>query len=490
MTRKKIIFRSVALALLLVVAGLCLMISLHHTDLQKTRLYDSLQKVACCSRILYLGDSTALSFNPGEKDGRSTGSMLSVYYPGLCTGSINLASANARIWLKVLQSLPAYSAVETVVVTMDIRSFGPERILNDKSAKINRDITYLDGLWVGTVKRCLMHLNVFRQKSPEAINRQLEKIQNEEILKFPFESRINTTGKWLKAYNTRYLPPEQRLKQESTAGFIRALAFNIDTLNNPRIRDYDKILAYCKSRNLNVVFLLVPEDISRIESLAGKELSYLIHTNRELLVNRYRNKGAHVVDCLQSPAPEGFYGPQYKRVAFTSAGRQTLAKRLASEISLIYPEAFIERNSIRYFTNGFEFPAGWHSEGTITTEFAHSGRHSCLINSANPYSAAFRYQLGLLDPAKNRWVKACFWSKVTDSQHLPNLIFSIENQDAGTAHWEAFPVTTHDYEDWVYNTRGFVLPDYKTGDYIKIYFTNPNPANAYIDDLKIEFPEN
>lgn len=61
--------------------------------------------------------------------------------------------------------------------------------------------------------------------------------------------------------------------------YIKTYAFQIDTIQNPRIKDFDNIVALAKKRNWNLVFNLMAENIDKAESLVGNELVSFIKQN-------------------------------------------------------------------------------------------------------------------------------------------------------------------------------------------------------------------
>ena len=61
--------------------------------------------------------------------------------------------------------------------------------------------------------------------------------------------------------------------------YIKAYAFQIDTLTNPRIKDFNDIVKIAKKRNWNIVFNLMAENTEKTEKLVGKDLVFLLNQN-------------------------------------------------------------------------------------------------------------------------------------------------------------------------------------------------------------------
>jgi hypothetical protein len=79
--------------------------------------------------------------------------------------------------------------------------------------------------------------------------------------------------------------------------YIKGYAFVIDTMTNPRIKDFDEIVAYAKAKHWNLVFNLLAENIQTAKTLVNDELASMIKQNRNMLVRR-QIRGL-VVDQLQ-----------------------------------------------------------------------------------------------------------------------------------------------------------------------------------------------
>ena len=67
--------------------------------------------------------------------------------------------------------------------------------------------------------------------------------------------------------------------------YIKAHAFQIRD-DNPRIKDFDKIVELCKERGWNLVFNILPENVDKANELVGKDLLFLMKQNRDYLVKR------------------------------------------------------------------------------------------------------------------------------------------------------------------------------------------------------------
>ena len=81
--------------------------------------------VADSCRIIYLGESSNNTYGEWEGNHRKISDFTSDYFPMVKMGDLTKSAAHAQTYYYMLKHIPASSAVETVVVTMNLRSFGP-----------------------------------------------------------------------------------------------------------------------------------------------------------------------------------------------------------------------------------------------------------------------------------------------------------------------------------------------------------------------------
>jgi hypothetical protein len=107
--------------------------------------------------------------------------------------------------------------------------------------------------------------------------------------------------------------------------FIKIMGFSIDTLTNPRIKDFDEIVEVAKEKNLHLVFNLLPENVQYADSIVGAQLAALIRQNRDLLVKRYNKNGVIVVDNLEKVPGKNFIEQDQVTEHYNQLGRWIIA---------------------------------------------------------------------------------------------------------------------------------------------------------------------
>ena len=153
---------------------------------------------------------------------------------------------------------------------------------------------------------------------------------------------LNNVGKVLKLFisvkdehgNTDYA------QTELACHYIKAYGFQIDTLKNPRIADFDEIVELARKRGWNLVFNLMAENMQKAEELVGEDLLFLMNENRELLLNYYQSKGVMVVDNLSLVDDAQFIDQNWTTEHYAEKGRKTVAKHVAHGLKSWYPVEF------------------------------------------------------------------------------------------------------------------------------------------------------
>lgn len=453
MKSQKTILRLSILVVVIGVIGYVVFQFVGRDQIKGLPAYDSLQSVGCCSQILCFGDSSITAAKASEYESRTIGDMLGAYYPGLSTGSITVSPFDFGVIENLIQQLPQFNRVKTIVLSFRVGDLGP-----------------LYGI------------------APNEWEKQTDGAT--DALKFPFKTQVTNRETWLKNIKTKNLPADLKAKQELIVSFVRQMAYNLDSLNSKAIDDLDDIAKLCKAQGIQLVLQILPEDIKTIKTVAGAELEYLLHENARVITKRYTSKGALVINNLESVPGLSIQANAAGYQRYSDGSRRTIAKNLAVALQPIHPSNYHQATKIRYFKNTFEHPSGWHSEGKVVDNMAFKGRRSCIINKDGMFSSTFRYSLANLEPAKFSDVLVNFRCKADVKNTKISLVISIENEAKGNSSWFAFPVAIKDYEEWNLISESYKLPQYAPEDFVKIYVINNDASTAYIDDFVVEFPEN
>jgi hypothetical protein len=167
-----------------------------------------------------------------------------------------------------------------------------------------------------------------------------------DTLHFPYAFPYKTVIEWDKAMGTGgYLNPDGSWdlpKIGVATSYIKTYGFQIDTLKNPRIRDFDEIVEVAKKKGMKLVFNLLAENVQYADSLVGKDLVFLMQQNRKLLVDRYTKKGVLVVDNFELVNGKDYIDQNWTTEHYKERGRKAIAKNLAKHLEQLYPGKYLD----------------------------------------------------------------------------------------------------------------------------------------------------
>ena len=102
------------------------------------------QVVADSCQMVYLGESSNNTYGFAESDHRKISAMISAYFPTVRLGDMTKSASHAQTYYYMLKHVPATSNVETVVVTMNLRSFGPNWIYSTLETALRKQLVLLE----------------------------------------------------------------------------------------------------------------------------------------------------------------------------------------------------------------------------------------------------------------------------------------------------------------------------------------------------------
>jgi hypothetical protein len=293
-----------------------------------------LTQVQDTSDMLYFGESSNFSFHPDDKVKRRISDFISDHFPDKRMGTLNMAAYHGNLFLPVIKNIDTASPVETVIVTMNMRTFNQDVIHGEletalqKSARMYHPNPPL-------LNRFFMAFNFYDNQ--EAIDRDYKMWQDwtYDTLKSDVDSisfPAPTIRQW--CYLEKFPLPEggeDMPKRILADHYIKGYAFHI-TSENPRVKDFDEMVEVARDKNIQLVFNLLAENVDYADSLVGSNLVWLMRKNRDFLVERYSKKGVLVVDNLEVVAGEDFTDQNWTTEHYTERGRRAIAKNAADAI--------------------------------------------------------------------------------------------------------------------------------------------------------------
>ncbi len=294
-------------------------------------------------RIIYVGESSNNHFGDEESNHRKISDFVSDYFPKVKMGDMTHSASHAQTYYYMLKHIPASSKVETVVVTMNMRSFGPLWIYSKLETALRKQLVLLED-YPPLVNRFLLGFKAYPIKTEEELDSLTRRHWREDPLVFPFDFEWDNVYQWDSAtawqgrhnYEGEYDPKWTEL----VCHYIKSYGFQIRD-DNPRLKDFDDIVALCRKRGWNLVFNLMAENVDKANGLVGKELMYLMKQNHDYLLDRYGHlDGVTVVDNLNLVRDVDFIDQDWTTEHYYEDGRRIIAGNVAKALKAYYPEEY------------------------------------------------------------------------------------------------------------------------------------------------------
>jgi hypothetical protein len=451
--------------------------------------------VAKKSEIVYIGESSNNTCRKDDLDKRAISDFIADYYPARNFGDITKGASHAGIYYELLRNIPEDSNIKTIIVTLNLRSFDANWIYSGLETPLQKSIVLLKDR-PPLLSRFLLAFKGYDIKTEAEREKQFKRKWKREILQFPEPFEFKNVIEWDKGmYHKGILNADGSKNEPLTAlacHYVKTYAFQIDTLANPRIKDFDRIVVLAKKRNWNLVFNLMAENTEKANSMVGKELIYLIKQNRDLLVKRYNRNNVIVVDNLEVVENSDYIDQTWTTEHYAEFGRKTIAKNVAECLKKFYPDDF---KNVTYtlskpiaFFNDCEGNGLWGQMTTLTDEESFSGKKSSKTGQKKDYGITFEYPVKNL-PDSLKQISVDFQLFQTSLNNDATYVIQISGEKIENQ-WNGFLLKdlSGTTQKWVRVSFKFPLPsNFYEADLIKIYAYNPTNSIAYIDDIGIVF---
>lgn len=299
---------------------------LHQFDEDVARYADQYHQIMKVqdTDVLYLSASS--NFAPEdtpEDDPRKISQFLSDYLPKQQVEAINKPASHAGSFRHYLQCLPTSAEVETLVVTLNLRSFGPDWVHSELETALNQAHLFYNQR-PPLMNRLLLSLKAYDDKSLEERHALRAAAWDHDPL--PFPSPKQTVSSWCAVEKWGdWRDPKRQLADQ----FIKQYGFVIDA-EHPRVKDFDAIVQTAQERGWHLVLHILPENLERAEELVGEELPKLMRMNADWLLERYRATNVSVVDNLALLGDQHFRDRDFPTEHYDQAGRERIAEAIAN----------------------------------------------------------------------------------------------------------------------------------------------------------------
>jgi len=263
--------------------------------------------------VVYLGESSNTSFNPWtDTFGYSVSEFLQMYLPQNRVRGVSHDGYHVGLFSQMLGLMPEHwadSSRKTVVITVNMRSFGPSAMFNGNEASNQQEAIFyshrtalLNGVFVSLhhydnrdsreMERAKTQW--FRTKDlrlDNSTNGRHYGITHGDLVSKGEECyRHNTVKWWLRDLQRQYAPvsgdADLARVMPMAEAYLKEFAFLLDE-ENPRVQALDAIVAKCKQEQVNVVFVLLIPNFDHAHRLFGAELTQLMDYNMDFLRKRF-----------------------------------------------------------------------------------------------------------------------------------------------------------------------------------------------------------
>jgi hypothetical protein len=292
------------------------------TDAKMLLDIDSIRNV---NQVIYFGESS--NFTTGNTDSikKSISELIAEQLKDQTLGTIQHAAVHARTYLELIKNIRPGSAVRTLIVTMNLRSFDADWINSRLETPLMRsNVMYAQVPPI--IKKLMISFSAYDDKIEYIRDKDRAWHWKHDAINVPADFKYKNVTEWdADVFSKLFDNPPLR---DLTCAYIKTYAFSIDTFTNPRIKDFDEIVKVAKENKLNLVFNLLAENVQYADSLVGPELVSLIKQNRDLLVKRYNKDGVIVVDNLELIDGKDFLDQDWTSEHYNQTGRIAIANHV------------------------------------------------------------------------------------------------------------------------------------------------------------------
>lgn len=432
----------------------------------------SWQVVDDSCRIIYLGESSNNHYGDEEVNHQKISDITAEYFPTVKMGDLTHSASHAQTYYYMLKHVPASSSVETVVVTMNMRSFGPLWIYSKLETALRKQLVLLED-YPPLVNRFLLAFKAYPIKTEEEWEALVHEHWKNDTFNIPdFTWRTVADWNWA-MYNYGWYDARGQRDWEVTSlacHYIKTYAFQI-TEDNPRVQDFDAIVELCRERGWNLVFNLMAENVDKANELVGKDLMLLFRLNRDFLLQRYGDlEGVRIVNNLSLVRDVNFIDQDWTTEHYYEEGRRIIADHLASALKEFYPEDYRDPKTL-VLDKG-------HYCMTDTRE----------LDWQNPYGSTLVLTGDSIQPD---WSMLNVSFEIFQQDGMNKAVFAVEKHDAqGKVSIDSHTVKTQVQNTGAWDFATYTLPIDSTlrkAQRIKLYVHNFSGSVVQVRNLDVSF---
>jgi hypothetical protein len=272
--------------------------------------------------IIYFSASPNRACFEGDLDKRSIAQKIQSYLKVDQIEAMDTGAIHAGIFLHALQQMPTDYKPKLIVMDLNLRSFGNMWIQSGLENSLQRNLVYWNN-YPGIINRIRASLKNY---SYIPYHERSELIQyDEKFKKLPFKDSCQTIKKWTDSIRNK--PNFDPIGAEMVIHF----GFKIDK-NNQMLLEYDKIVNYCKSKQIPIIFLILPENLEGMSQKAGENLKKLCLQNTTFLQKHFFRTNSKIINDVDILNASYFF-EDFPTEHYKSDGREKVAKSVARQLN-------------------------------------------------------------------------------------------------------------------------------------------------------------
>ena len=265
--------------------------------------------------VVYLGESSNTSFNPWTDTlGYSVSEFLQMYLPQNRVRGVSHDGYHVGLFSQMLGLMPEHWADtgrKTVVITVNMRSFGPSAMFNGNEASNQQEAIFYTHR-TALLNRVYVSLHHYDNRDSREMERaKTQWFRTKDLrlqggagqhygsthggpgLQAAGEEWFyhNTVKWWLRDLQRQFAPVSGEADlarvMPMAEAYLKEFAFLLDE-ENPRVKALDAIVEKCKREEVNVVFVLLMPNFDHANRLFGAELTQLMDYNMDFLRKRFQ----------------------------------------------------------------------------------------------------------------------------------------------------------------------------------------------------------
>jgi hypothetical protein len=330
---KKIVCRTGLLILILVSLNGIYSKWFYERDIQRySAVINLVRALPTSTDIIYIGESSNITFRHDDADKRPISDFIGDYYPGLKIHHITKPAAHAGIFKVLLDKIPDDNSARTLVVTLNLRSFDAQWIYSNLETSLRKSLVLLNP-YPPLVNRFLLSFKAYDLQSETERIAQFKSKWKRDVFHLPFEFPFDNVMEWdnwmarngATSQGGQVDPSQVKL----ACHYIKAYGFQLDTASNPRISDFNEIISLARQRGWGLVFNLMAENTAKAQQLVGDELVFMMTENARILKDYFGPKGVLVVDNLNAVEDKDYIDQNWTTEHYSEKGRKTIARNVA-----------------------------------------------------------------------------------------------------------------------------------------------------------------